>query len=57
MAPWLFISIFAGMGSPPTIAASWVATATEQQKGLFLAWVNSYFFGNASAFAQYDLLG
>ncbi|GAB3227225.1 hypothetical protein [Spirosoma arcticum] len=31
MAPWLFISIFAGMGPPPTTAASWVATATEQQ--------------------------
>lgn len=31
MAPWLFIAIFAGMGPPPTTAASWVATATEQQ--------------------------
>ncbi len=31
MAPWLFISIFAGMGPPPTTVTSWVATATEQQ--------------------------
>ena len=31
IAPWLFISIFSGMGPPPTTAAGWVETATEQQ--------------------------
>jgi len=29
--PWIFISIFFGMGPPPATAAGWVATATEQQ--------------------------
>ncbi|WP_041258137.1 hypothetical protein [Fibrella aestuarina] len=31
IAPWLFISVFAGMGPPPNTAASWVTTAAEQQ--------------------------
>jgi hypothetical protein len=29
--PWIFISIFFGMGPPPSNPAGWVATATEQQ--------------------------
>lgn len=29
--PWMFISIFAGMGPPPDTAKEWVATAAEQQ--------------------------
>lgn len=30
-APWIFFTIFAGMGSPPPTYASWVASAFEQQ--------------------------
>lgn len=29
--PWIFITIFAGMGAPPDTAKEWVETATEQQ--------------------------
>ncbi|MHA4811037.1 hypothetical protein ACX0G9_23215 [Flavitalea flava] len=29
--PWMFMSIFFGMGPPPETAKEWVATATEQQ--------------------------
>lgn len=29
--PWVFISVFFGMGPPPATIAQWVATATEQQ--------------------------
>lgn len=29
--PWLFFTVFAGMGPPPTSIPDWVATATEQQ--------------------------
>ena len=29
--PWIFISIFAGMGPPPSTITGWVETATEQQ--------------------------
>ncbi|MBO9566192.1 MAG: hypothetical protein J7621_25685 [Niastella sp.] len=29
--PWLFISVFFGMGPPPATIAAWVHTATEQQ--------------------------
>ncbi len=29
--PWIFISVFFGLGPPPDTAAQWVATATEQQ--------------------------
>lgn len=31
VAPWLFISIFAGMGPPPESGPAWVANITEQQ--------------------------
>jgi hypothetical protein len=31
IAPWLFYSIFFGMGPPPATAAGWVATSIEQQ--------------------------
>ncbi|MVM36766.1 hypothetical protein GO730_02280 [Spirosoma sp. HMF3257] len=31
LIPWAFIALFGSMGPPPTIAQSWVATATEQQ--------------------------
>jgi hypothetical protein len=30
-APWLFLSVFFGMGPPPGTIAEWVAAATEQQ--------------------------
>ncbi|GAB3953323.1 hypothetical protein GCM10028805_36790 [Spirosoma harenae] len=29
--PWIFFTVFAGMGPPPTSIPDWVATATEQQ--------------------------
>ncbi|SDM59272.1 hypothetical protein SAMN05421823_11663 [Catalinimonas alkaloidigena] len=31
LAPWLFISLFAGMGPPPDSVEGWLATVTEQQ--------------------------
>ena len=31
LAPWIFFSIFAGMGSPPETYAKWVANEFEQQ--------------------------
>ncbi|WP_324680606.1 amidohydrolase family protein [Hymenobacter sp. GOD-10R] len=31
LAPWLLLSLFAGMGPPPADPAGWVATAVEQQ--------------------------
>ncbi|TDE17081.1 hypothetical protein [Dyadobacter psychrotolerans] len=31
VAPWIFFSIFAGMGSPPETYAEWVSNAFEQQ--------------------------
>lgn len=31
LIPWAFIALFGSMEPPPTIAQSWVATATEQQ--------------------------
>src|SRR3954451_15232322 len=31
IVPYLFISMFFGLGPPPDTAAAWIATATEQQ--------------------------
>src|SRR5882757_7704182 len=31
IVPWIFITIFAGMGPPPATIAEWLTTAAEQQ--------------------------
>jgi len=31
IAPWIFITVFAGMGPPPATIAEWLASAAEQQ--------------------------
>lgn len=31
VVPWIFVSMFFGLGPPPETAAGWAATATEQQ--------------------------
>src|SRR3954469_23795765 len=36
VAPWLFFSIFAGMGPPPSNAQGWVDTAREQEIRYFI---------------------
>ncbi len=36
IAPWMLFSIFAGMGAPPSTAAGWAATGTEQQIRYYL---------------------
>ena len=36
IAPWILISMFAGLGPPPETAAEWTATAKEQQVRYFM---------------------
>lgn len=36
VAPWMFFSIFAGMGAPPSTARGWVDTAHEQETRFFI---------------------
>jgi hypothetical protein len=36
IVPWVFISIFFGMGPPPATIAEWVATATEQETRYYI---------------------
>lgn len=35
-SPWVLFSIFAGMGPPPSTAAEWTASATEQQARYYI---------------------
>lgn len=36
IVPWILISMFAGLGPPPTSASAWTDTATEQQVRYFM---------------------
>ena len=36
LLPWVFFTIFAGMGPPPGTASGWIATAMEQQIRYFI---------------------
>lgn len=43
IVPWILISMFAGLGSPPETAAEWTLTAKEQQARYFMLVISGVF--------------